>query len=1728
MWLALTIDTQVLATQPWPSPVRNAGCQGENMRVHWQGICLSGVALLSLASVCHAQSTVTPEDEYKKLIRVSEEIRPLGENPFGENISLYDGSLSFAQTDVNLAGDGPLLQISRSFHIDGDAQPSSFTNTAFADWTLDLPRIVTTVATQQNVQGWMVQGSQPNALCTQFGPPPVVNGVPGDAYRTAWETYEWWNGYQLVIPGDGSQDLLKKDAISQAQVPQMAGVVFPIVTKRNWAVGCLAQADNDPSREAFLAISPDGTKYWLNHLVTMSAPTIMRPLNHEDPYYLVSRGVGAPLPAPSLIAHGDTLKRQYAAMLVTRIEDRFGNWLTYSYDSDGKLTTIQASDGRKASLIYDGAQVTSVTLQPTTTSPRIWTYQYDAYNSGAGAPSTRVLSRIQLPDATRWTFNLGDFGHKPTLRTAQPGTCDAPSDASSTVAWSGSLSHPSGLTGTFTIKAMKHGRSYVNRLCWGGVSLPAIDGYALIPNVWYGYTATQKVFAGAGLGTQTWSYQYSPANESWLHDCPTSTSCLSTVWTDVIAPDGRAMRYTFSNRFDASESQLLRTDVYSGGTGTSVLRAELNTYADPNTDTVYYYGDDMQSVRVNQAQITTLMPLKQRTVQQEGDSYIWQAEAFNEFAQVTRTKRFSSVAEPWTIQEQTTYLNDVPHWVLGLPLTVKNLTTGEVVSENEYDLSSVTPSKRYRFGQPLMSYTFNSAGQLASFTDGNHHTTSLSNYKRGIPQTISYPDTRTQNLTVDDFGQITSITDQAGSTTSYSYDPVGRLTQISYPSGDEQAWLPKTFTYDPVSSAERGLAAGHWRRTISKGNSRAVTYFDALLRPVLSDSYINGVSGSNTTTLINYDSKGQKTFTSYPNAIQLNFTTDPATALIKGIYSDVDAMGRLHQTRQNSELGLLTTTTDYLSGARMQVTDPKGKVTTISYQVFDQPSYDAVIKVEAPAGVTQAITRDIYGNPTTIRQFGTYNGLSGDVTKTLVYDNYYRLCRTIEPESGNTVMGYDSANNLTWSVSGATLADDGNCHPELAQSTMVTTRSYDAMNRMQTLLPPVGTQTQSTTYTYDPLGNVESATSGLSLWTAHRNKMGQLTGEALQVTGQAVWAIGYAHDPYGSTSLILYPDGESVSYVPDALGRPTRVGSYASGVTYLPDGDVKYFTYGNGAQYWADKNDRNLTRNFTYEQGDMPIVSEDYTYDPNGNITQVDDLANGPRNKVFGYDDLNRLTSAQALGLWGTESYTYDSLNNIRTRVAGSQTLTYNYDPTNRLSSITGGTGSTFVYDIRGNVTNKNGVDLIFDQKNQLQKIPGYGAYEYDAAGRRVAKTPEGGVPTYYFYTQAGQLLYQVNSATTKTTNFIYLGRKLVARNETLPTPIPSVPILAVPGNSTSGSYSVSWSSVSGATSYVLQEHVNAGSWGTVQSGGAASWAASGKGNGTYGYRVQACGVAGCSAWSASGSTTVLLPPTTPASITVPATSTGSIAVSWAASSTATSYTLQQRLDSGSWSSVYTDAATSSTRNVMASGSYTFQVQACNASGCSAYIGSSAVAVTVPPASAPNLSVPGTSGSGSYVVSWSGVSGATSYTLQEQVNGGSWAVVQTSSATSKAISGKSNGTYGYKVQACNVSGCGPWSEIGRVAVVLSPPVPSGLTLTLLAPSNKGRIQVDWIASTGATSYQLQESIGSGAMNNAFTGAATSTILTRGSVPQTYAYQVSACNADACSAWSGVETIDVGS
>ena len=120
------------------------------------------------------------------------------------------------------------------------------------------------------------------------------------------------------------------------------------------------------------------------------------------------------------------------------------------------------------------------------------------------------------------------------------------------------------------------------------------------------------------------------------------------------------------------------------------------------------------------------------------------------------------------------------------------------------------------------------------------------------------------------------------------------------------------------------------------------------------------------------------------------------------------------------------------------------------------------------------------------------------------------------------------------------------------------------------------------------------------------------------------------------------------------------------------------------------------------------------------------------------------------------------------------------------------------------------------------------------------------------------------------------------------------------------------------------------------------------------------------------------------------------------------------------------------------------------------------------PPSAPALNDPGTTDTdGSYTVIWSSVSGATSYTFEEDTSGsfGSPTIVYSGSGTSKYITGRSDGTYYYRVNACNACGCSGWSNVEDIEVEIPdsdiirvPEDYSTIQAAVDAASNGGTIQ----------------------------------------------------------------------
>jgi hypothetical protein len=118
-------------------------------------------------------------------------------------------------------------------------------------------------------------------------------------------------------------------------------------------------------------------------------------------------------------------------------------------------------------------------------------------------------------------------------------------------------------------------------------------------------------------------------------------------------------------------------------------------------------------------------------------------------------------------------------------------------------------------------------------------------------------------------------------------------------------------------------------------------------------------------------------------------------------------------------------------------------------------------------------------------------------------------------------------------------------------------------------------------------------------------------------------------------------------------------------------------------------------------------------------------------------------------------------------------------------------------------------------------------------------------------------------------------------------------------------------------------------------------------------------------------------------------------------------------------------------------------------------------------------------------------------------------------AISKATSGKGNGSYGYRAQACNAGGCGPWSGTGSITVALSPATPGAPSVSVSGPSYRPVVRVTWVTIAGATSYQVEQTHPQTGVSLAYNGSGTTfsgMIYASGEV----SYRMKACSSVGCS------------
>ncbi|MDX9831102.1 MAG: FxLYD domain-containing protein [Anaerolineae bacterium] len=183
----------------------------------------------------------------------------------------------------------------------------------------------------------------------------------------------------------------------------------------------------------------------------------------------------------------------------------------------------------------------------------------------------------------------------------------------------------------------------------------------------------------------------------------------------------------------------------------------------------------------------------------------------------------------------------------------------------------------------------------------------------------------------------------------------------------------------------------------------------------------------------------------------------------------------------------------------------------------------------------------------------------------------------------------------------------------------------------------------------------------------------------------------------------------------------------------------------------------------------------------------------------------------------------------------------------------------------------------------------------------------------------------------------------------------------------------------------------------------------------------------------------------------------GNYTINWAElpSRFADAYTVQEASDANFTDGLGTACTTSQQSCIVAgrlAGTYYYRVQGANAWGSSPYSNVEMVAV-LPPSTPTLYTIDNADGDGNFTVSWSGAARATGYALQEATDSSfeQKTTVYQGAGLSWPASGKSSGTYYYRVLASGPTGQSDWSNTQSVTVPAPSPIVRVLSSNAFTP-----------------------------------------------------------------------------
>jgi RHS repeat-associated protein len=638
-------------------------------------------------------------------------------------------------------------------------------------------------------------------------------------------------------------------------------------------------------------------------------------------------------------------------------------------------------------------------------------------------------------------------------------------------------------------------------------------------------------------------------------------------------------------------------------------------------------------------------------------------------------------------------------------------------------------------------FTYDAQGQLVSIDGPRTDVADITTFGytgTNLSQVTNALNHVTQLLDHNDYGLPRKLIDANGVETQLAYNPRGWLASRTVKSRDGDATTQIAYT-------DTGLV-----QRITQPNASFIEFgYDDARRLT---SITNNLGDSISYELDNMGNRVSETI------------ADSGGGIVAQRTRAFDELGRLLQ--DVGAEGQTTAFTYDLNGNATQIDDPKEQAT--------QQGFDALQRLASVIDPLDGITQldyDARDNLTSVSD-------PRNLTTTYTYNEHNQVVTQVSPDTGTTTFEYDAA---------------GNVIRRTDARLVVTEYEYDALNRLIAQTYPADSSFDIN-YSYDASNNNpqagESYNAGIGRLTAivdstattgfifdDRGNLTEMTQQVIIGANAVTHTTSYGYDLTNLLTSVNYPSGLTVNYSRDALGRidgvtanyvtetgPVNNAPILSTIDYQAFGAIRSGTYGNGL---------NLSRTFDSD-GRLSthtvtgVMDYGFSYDDNGNITQISDGLNPVLTGDYDYDSLDRLSEETKNS--EAKAYDYDAVGNrtqIRNPVDDSILQANQYGTTS--NRLTLQDGSTIGSDPVGNILDWGAKGWTYDLRNRMQEYREGGntkaIYEYNGLGQRIKKTrPDqaGERTTLLHFNGAGQIIQetifdQVNNPI-ETRNYIWAG----------------------------------------------------------------------------------------------------------------------------------------------------------------------------------------------------------------------------------------------------------------------------------------------------------------------------------------------------------------------------------